>query len=499
MEGNKSKERAITLIALVVTIVVLLILAGVSIAMLSGENGIIKQAQEAKLETAIATEKEQLNLAVTDAKNPGLITNEKTLTNITLQESLDKIAGKEKTEVKGESVLKVLFKESNRIYYIDADEGKTIQTNPQTNIFTYTQDGYITGIKDEYFLNSEGVGCISNRYASTKNVRIASRPEYYVIRDLENLLIIPNKIDNTNIIGIDDGAFEYIVNIKKVFIEDGIISIGKSVFSNCDNLTYITIPDTVTSIGNNAFTSCINLRNIKIPYGVTSIGDATFSVCNSLTNITIPKSVTSIGEGAFFYCKSLTSIVIPENVTSIQRDTFSGSSNLKTILVLQEEGVIANAPWGAYDATIKYGNEAKKIVISEFSEEFLKDKSQEDLEEMLLKSIKYTGTYEQYLADNNRTREDLEEVAAEQNMTYKDMLKYALKSIDNSWLEVEYEVYIQGDESKTIEELRELFFEKNGITLDEIVTNLETTKEQFLTDIGCRTEEDFYKYEIYVK
>ena len=38
--------QGITLIALVVTIVVLLILAGVSISMLTGENGIIKQALE---------------------------------------------------------------------------------------------------------------------------------------------------------------------------------------------------------------------------------------------------------------------------------------------------------------------------------------------------------------------------------------------------------------------------------------------------------------------
>ena len=44
----KRRERGITLIALVITIIVLLILAGVSISMLTGENGIITQAQTAK-------------------------------------------------------------------------------------------------------------------------------------------------------------------------------------------------------------------------------------------------------------------------------------------------------------------------------------------------------------------------------------------------------------------------------------------------------------------
>ncbi len=45
------KERGITLIALVVTIIVLLILAGISIGAITGDNGIINQAQTAKEET----------------------------------------------------------------------------------------------------------------------------------------------------------------------------------------------------------------------------------------------------------------------------------------------------------------------------------------------------------------------------------------------------------------------------------------------------------------
>ena len=44
-----SNKRGITLIALIVTIIVLLILAGVSIAVLTGENGILNRATEALL------------------------------------------------------------------------------------------------------------------------------------------------------------------------------------------------------------------------------------------------------------------------------------------------------------------------------------------------------------------------------------------------------------------------------------------------------------------
>ena len=52
------KEKGITLIALVVTIIVLIILAGVSINILVGDNGIITQAQKAKEETEIAKNEE---------------------------------------------------------------------------------------------------------------------------------------------------------------------------------------------------------------------------------------------------------------------------------------------------------------------------------------------------------------------------------------------------------------------------------------------------------
>ena len=58
------KEKGITLIALVITIIVLLILAGVSIAMLTGENGILTQANEASNKTKEASAKEKVEVEV---------------------------------------------------------------------------------------------------------------------------------------------------------------------------------------------------------------------------------------------------------------------------------------------------------------------------------------------------------------------------------------------------------------------------------------------------
>ena len=57
-----TNNKGITLIALVITIIVLLILAGVSIAMLTGQNGILTQANTAKTDTANAEAAERINV-----------------------------------------------------------------------------------------------------------------------------------------------------------------------------------------------------------------------------------------------------------------------------------------------------------------------------------------------------------------------------------------------------------------------------------------------------
>ena len=82
---NKLKEqlkinKGITLIALVITIIVLLILAGVTIATLTGDNGILTKPQNAKEKNAQKTVEEQINLAVQASRiNEGLVINKEIL------------------------------------------------------------------------------------------------------------------------------------------------------------------------------------------------------------------------------------------------------------------------------------------------------------------------------------------------------------------------------------------------------------------------------------
>lgn len=111
---NTKNENAITLIALVITIIVLLILAGISISMLTGDNGILGQAGNAKTQTEIAEEKEIVktaSLAAISKEKYGELTKDK------LEDELNNYPKVENVEQIDAGVL-VNFR-SGRVYLVD--------------------------------------------------------------------------------------------------------------------------------------------------------------------------------------------------------------------------------------------------------------------------------------------------------------------------------------------------------------------------------------------
>lgn len=119
IKGKIYRNFGITLINLTVTIVILIILAGITISTIIGDNGIIKNSKKAKEQTEISEEKEIIDRATVESmginKKGELIENE-------LQEQLDKITNSGKTEVTvtGDK-FEILFKESSRYYEVDKD------------------------------------------------------------------------------------------------------------------------------------------------------------------------------------------------------------------------------------------------------------------------------------------------------------------------------------------------------------------------------------------
>ncbi|MCI8384115.1 MAG: hypothetical protein HFJ33_04540 [Clostridia bacterium] len=85
---QEKTNKGITLIALVITIIVLLILAGISLATLTGQNGILTKANTAKVENEKATAKEKVQLIVMSH-----IENDGTLNRNNFQKELEKQGG----------------------------------------------------------------------------------------------------------------------------------------------------------------------------------------------------------------------------------------------------------------------------------------------------------------------------------------------------------------------------------------------------------------------
>lgn len=110
--------KGITLIALVITIIVLLILAGVSIMMLAGDNNILSQAIKAKYETIIGQEKEQIGIAYSSA-----IINKsgEDVTAIDLQEELDNSFGDNNTKTinNGGGILSIEILNTGNYYSVE--------------------------------------------------------------------------------------------------------------------------------------------------------------------------------------------------------------------------------------------------------------------------------------------------------------------------------------------------------------------------------------------
>ena len=78
MKKILKNKTGITLIALIIIIIVLLLLAGITVTMLTGENGILNKAAEAKVATERAEiiESARLEILAKQAENVGTITNE---------------------------------------------------------------------------------------------------------------------------------------------------------------------------------------------------------------------------------------------------------------------------------------------------------------------------------------------------------------------------------------------------------------------------------------
>lgn len=493
MNKKRQKSKGITLIALVITIIVLLILAGVTIATLFGDNGILTKATEVQSEQADATVKEAIGLAWNEYQ---MMIND-TTGKVTINNT--KIASTTQVKIQGEE--------------------KNYLATPTMTFWQFLEE-------EKHYINEQGVIDVKALVGDklSKGNGTDGTTDVYKIEETEEgayvLVYYGKESDDKKELatftpGSGSGALEE-TDPNLFEIENGVISVKDwdNYYNNRNEWTVenVVIPSEINgekvmaldyNFMSNNYGGFANVKTVIIPDGVKIIGSSAFHASN-IETIIIPNSVIEIRNHAFYECNSIEKIIIPNSVVQIERDVFSGWQSTQTIYVEFKVSEIPNT----WDINCFRDCDAKRVFGYDpdylpFAQEYLENKNQEELEELVLKTVRHTGTFDEFLADIEMTREELEQQASDEGMSYIEWLKEFLIYGDNSfsWVQVEFEVSKQGGTGKTVEELETLLAQKNGEeTFEDLLTKENMTKEQFLEVLkseGYRSEEDFLKFIVY--
>lgn len=306
------KNSGITLIALVVTIIVLILLSGITMSLVFGENGIIRKSNDSKAKSERAEAKELAQVDIVDwqtdkiSKGENSDLNDSIIQGILTGKYYVKTAGATSfISKKGEHEIPYseLYNKVNRIptkhpEQSSENEDIGIGTDGEPvnlDLWYYSLDEYEDGcyawLKDEY-----SCGEFQTVYLGEFiNGRIQGTVPKAIKRD--------DKV--YSVISVDGAFADCAELIYAPEIPDTVCSMN-STFYNCTNLkTAPEIPDSVREL----YCTFYNCKKIniapEIPNGVTTMSK-TFYGCNELTTAPIiPSSVREIDE-LFYNCYKLT-------------------------------------------------------------------------------------------------------------------------------------------------------------------------------------------------
>ncbi len=150
--------------------------------------------------------------------------------------------------------------------------------------------------------------------------------------EVPNKLVIPEKINGTEVTTIGASAFMFYDDLITVVIPDTVKKIYDYAFTGCHNLQSIELPKNITSLGDSLFLGCYRLKEIDIPEGVTEISANCFEMCSSLERVKLPSTFKKIGTHAFMSCKNLRTIELSNSITSIGNEAFLYCDRLVAIV-----------------------------------------------------------------------------------------------------------------------------------------------------------------------
>lgn len=282
------KQKGITLISLVVTIIILIILGGVSINLLLGNSGIISKAKEAEKQYKIANLKEQISFYILDLQ----MQNEKIIPKDVFDKMKEKGYTGEDAKLEG--------------IWISTFDTKisTINPNIEAIMIDGENSGYTygpVGEKYQYMGITAYSGNVEKDFVVPDYIdgKLVTTIKGSIING-DNLNLIESLKLPDSVTTIDGYAFWNNSVLKTIHLPYLLETIDNGSFGKCTSLTEIVIPDNVITIGMNAFVNCSNVSKVVLNEKIQTIGDYAFAdLKNSTTSITIPSTITEIGKSAF--------------------------------------------------------------------------------------------------------------------------------------------------------------------------------------------------------
>ena len=291
------EHKGITLIALVITIIVLLLLAGVTIASVTGENGILYKSEEARFKTIMADYSEQLELYKQS--------KEMESTNFledTLNASKNSLEYNTKNNTSENSIRNIINNIENK--YIDKIEvikGKLVYNTQESREIEW----------------AKGLNIDVNPY-DIENGELMSSRGNLLLMDSTGTLTIPS-----NVTKIGYGAFSGLDGLKKIIIPPSVKEIGAYAFCNNKTLETVVIQGDLTTIGEYAFDGASKLKEINLPDSINDIGSRAFRNTN-ISEVTIPKDLKILMSENFSGCTNLKSVTFQEGNEEINGGVFGG-------------------------------------------------------------------------------------------------------------------------------------------------------------------------------
>ena len=389
------KQNGITLVALVVSIILMLVLAGVSLNATIGENGIISRAQESKLRKEEADIETEIlsGVAALDTEYYDKVSADSGITINSIY-SISGLSKYVKGKINGFSYNKdgkstiyytnelgsytvIINKDGNtKTYsgiYLEKNQIATIQMEDKDKITLSTDitdivwavvsgDGTVNPTTGEVVKNGSGTiiikGADTNGNEVTviikdsiensvaENIDVTNAITTAHIGDKIDAYIIPGENGNNKLVIkgkgniIQEFTMENAETVKEIIVEEGIVSIENGPFKNFPNTEIITIPSTVQKI----WQVGTNLNKIKIVnYNAISAVPAIelsetaiesimgFNSTDQFITLNIGKDVINIPEKFFSSCKKIRDVSFPENIRKIGDRAFYNCTNLQYI------------------------------------------------------------------------------------------------------------------------------------------------------------------------